>query len=400
MIRPALWTIGVLLIAGVVSAAQMPDPRQMSGMPLPVADLPVGTVTVRLIRGQLTNPLPGETVELTASGTTPKTAKADASGRAQFTGLTPGTRVKTSATINGERIESQEFEVPSAGGIRLMLVATADRETAKGAGQDSQRPSSSAVPGSVVLGQESRFVIEVGDDGLNVYNILQLVNAGRTAVQPAAPLLFDLPEDARGAGLMEGSSASAIAEKGRIKVTGPFQPGNTVVQFAYTLPFGGDTMIIRQKLPVEMTQFTVLAQKVGNLQLSSPQMQQHREMAAEGHAYILGRGPAVNAGDTVTMTLTGVPHEARWPRYLAVALAIAMLGVGAIAARSRGSVPDTTPSRRKLHADRNRLLDQLTALEEERRQGTIDDSRYAVRRHELLARLEAVYAQLDEGAAA
>src|SRR3982751_4880269 len=82
MIRRALRTIGVLLIAAVVSAAQMPDPRQMSGMPLPVADLPVGTVTVRLIRGQLTNPLPGETVELTGSGMTPKTAKSDASGRA------------------------------------------------------------------------------------------------------------------------------------------------------------------------------------------------------------------------------------------------------------------------------------------------------------------------------
>src|SRR5438874_8878378 len=86
----ALWMVVVLLIAGIVSAAQMPDPKQMSGMPLPVSDIPIGTVTVRLIRGQLTNPLPGETVELTGSGMAPQTAKSDASGRAQFTGLTPG----------------------------------------------------------------------------------------------------------------------------------------------------------------------------------------------------------------------------------------------------------------------------------------------------------------------
>ena len=47
--------------------AQMPDPKQISGMPLPVADVPIGTVTVRVISGQLTNALPGQTVELNAA---------------------------------------------------------------------------------------------------------------------------------------------------------------------------------------------------------------------------------------------------------------------------------------------------------------------------------------------
>ena len=368
--RRALSLVVALLTSGVVSA-QMPDPKQMSGMPLPVSDLPVGTVTVRLIRGHLTNPLPGQTVELASSGMTPKTAKSDESGRAQFTGLTPGTRVKASTTVDGETIESQEFDVPSAGGIRLMLVAT-DQQTAKQAEEDRRLAQSSAVRGTIVLGQDSRFVIEVGADGLNVFNILQITNTARTPVQTAAPLVFELPADATGAGVLEGSAKNAVAEKGRITITGPFQPGDAVVQFAYTVPFGGDTNTIRQKLPVQMTQFTILAQKVGNMQLSSPQMQQHREMSAEGQAYILGRGPAVNAGDTVTITLTGVPHEPAWPRYLALTLAVAILAAGAIAAaRGRGPAPDATSRRGRLHADRERLFDQL-----------------------------AVYAQLDEGAAA
>jgi hypothetical protein len=398
MKRCAFWLL-VAFLSGAVAAAQMPDPRQMSGMPLPVSDIPVGTVTVRLIRGQLTNPLPGESVELTGPGMAPRTAKSDASGRAQFTGLTPGTRVKASTTISGEKIDSQEFEVPSAGGIRLMLVATdtaAEKRTEGGAGAAPL----AAVPGSVVLGSESRFVIEVGDDGLNVFNILQITNGGHAPVQTNAPLMFELPADATGAGLLEGSTKNAVAEKGRIAVTGPFPPGNTVVQFAYSIPFGGETMTVRQKLPVQMTQFTILVQKVGNMQLSSPQMEQHREMTAEGQAYILGRGPAVRAGDTVAMTFTGLPHEATWPRYLALTLAIAILGGGAVAARGRGPAPDMSSRRRKLQADRDRLLGQLAALEDERRQGTIDEQRYAVRRSDLIASLEGVYAQLDEGAAA
>src|SRR5215467_7155764 len=88
---------------------QMPDPKQMSGMPLPVPDLPVGTVTARVIRGQLSNPLEGQAVELTGAGAV-KTATTDASGRATFASLTPGTRVKMTVTVSGERVESQEFE--------------------------------------------------------------------------------------------------------------------------------------------------------------------------------------------------------------------------------------------------------------------------------------------------
>ncbi len=392
-------SIVIALLTATVVSAQMPDPKQMSGRPLPVSDLAVGTVSVRLIRGQLTNPLPGETVELSGQGMTPKTAKSDESGRAQFSGLTPGTRVKASTTINGETIQSQEFDVPSAGGIRLMLVAT-DAETEKLAAENRKLAESSAVPGTVVLGTESRFVIEVGDDGLNVFNILQVVNTARTPVQTSAPLVFELPPDATGAGVLEGSAKNAVAEKGRVTVPGPFPPGNTVVQFAYSLPFGGDTMTIRQKLPVQMTQLTILAQKVGNMHLSSPQMEQHREMAAEGQTYILARGPAVNAGDTLALTLTGLPHDARWPRYLALALAATILAGGAYFAARRGPSDDASARRRKLHADRDRLFGQLTALEDQHRQGTIDEHRYAARRRELLASLEEVYAQLDEGAAA
>ena len=48
----------VLICAFSASAAaqfQMPDPKQMAGIPRPVTDLPNGTVSVRLIRGQLSN---------------------------------------------------------------------------------------------------------------------------------------------------------------------------------------------------------------------------------------------------------------------------------------------------------------------------------------------------------
>src|SRR4029078_7362742 len=146
----------------------MPDPKQMSGMPLPVPDVTVGTVTVRVIRGSLANPLKGETVDLSGAS---KTATTDEAGRATFTGLTPGTRVKASVVVDGERVESQEFDAPNAGGLRLMLVAAAvptaggmrwmlvatDAAREQKAAEDRKLAAAPPVDGVVVIGGESRF---------------------------------------------------------------------------------------------------------------------------------------------------------------------------------------------------------------------------------------------------
>src|SRR4051812_5911807 len=98
------------------------DLRQAAGVPLPVADVPAGTVSVRVIRGSFANNLPNVAVQLLVNGT-PRTATTDASGRAQFSGLAAGARVKATAAVDGEKLESQEFTI-AASGIRVMLLAT------------------------------------------------------------------------------------------------------------------------------------------------------------------------------------------------------------------------------------------------------------------------------------
>ena len=43
----------------------------------------------------------------------------------------------------------------------------------------------------------------------------------------------------------------------------------------------------------------MIVQKIGALQLDSPQIAQRREMPADGQNYIVGQGGALKAGDTV-----------------------------------------------------------------------------------------------------
>ena len=402
MIR-LLLTCALLTIGGVPALAQtapagtqMPDARQMSGVPLPVGDLAPGTVTVRVVRGSMANVIEGHPVEL-IGGPAPLRGTTNATGRAEFQGLRVGTRVRALTTVDGERLESQEFMVPQNGGIRVALVAT-DPEAASREAQDRTLAQAPAQPGLVVLGDQSRFVFEIGDDGLNVFCIMQIVNTARTPVQTPAPLVFPLPEGFANGAVLQGSSPQAAFEGRQVTVTGPFAPGTTLVQFAYALPLSGGDLTIRQVLPAPLSRLTVMAQKVGETHLTSPQFAQHREMQAEGQTFIAAQGPGLAAGEAVVFNFTGLPHASVWPRNVAVAAAVLILLAGAWSSTPRTSAPGKD-RRSRLEAKRDRLFTELTELEDRHRRHAIDPDHYAAHRRDLVAALERVYAELDEEAA-
>jgi len=384
-----------LALAADPEGRQMPDARQMSGIPRPDPQLSSGVVTVRVIRGSFANPVDSLTVNLTGGSTT-RQSTTNAEGRAEFSGIAPGTRLKASAVVAGERLESQDFAMPSSGGVRLALVA-ADPSSPSAGPPPPAGPAAAAQRGSVVLGEDSRFVFEMGEDGLAVFYVLQIKNAASTPVQPEKPVLFELPAAARGAGLLEGSSPQAKLSGRGLEIGGPFQPGDTIVQVAYSIPFGKPNVTIEQPLPIALTHLAVVAEKVGDVQLASPQMPEQQTMPANGKLYIAGRGGAVGANTVLTFTLSGLPHHTTWPRDAALALAFLILAGGAWSTVRGGSGKSARQDRRRsLETRRDRLFDELTALELEHRQGISDGAHYAARRRELVTALERVYAALDD----
>jgi hypothetical protein len=381
----------IALGAQATGGAQMPDARRMSGIPLPVADLAPGTVTVRVVRGSITNVVADQPVEL-SGGASPLVQKTNVAGRAEFSGLTPGTRVKAATTLDGERIESQEFEVPRSGGIRIALVAA-------GAGGAAAAP---VRDGGVVFGDQSRFVFELGDEALSVFYVLQIVNSAEGPVRTAVPLVFDLPKAAQGAGMLEGSSPQAKVAGTRVTVAGPFAPGTTLVQLGYSLPYSGGDVTLQQKLPTALDHVAVVAEKgAAGMRLQSPQFSDQREMPVEGQTYIVGKGPLLRAGGTLTFNFTGLPHQPVWPRNVALALALAVLAGGAWGMLRRAAPTAGEEARRRaLQNRRDRLFTELTSLEAQHRDGTLDPAGYADRRRTLVEGLERVYAEMDEEAAA
>ena len=379
------------------AGAQMPDPKQMSGVPLPTSEIPAGTVTVRVVRGALSNLVEGQRVELT--GDISASATTNDAGRAEFTGLRTGARVKAVAVVDGERLESQEFTLPPQAGVRLMLVAT-DPAAAQRAEEDRKLADAPARTGIVILGDQTRFIVELGEDGLTVFNVCQLVNTARTPVQPAVPIVFPLPAGAERPSLLEGSSPLAALAGDRVNVSGPFPPGTTLVQFAYTVPYGSESVTLAQRLPAALAQVALVVQKARDMRLESPQVTQQRDMTAEGQTYILGQGPPLAAGSIINMTISGLPHVSQWPRNVALALALLILGAGAYGAVRAGAAVTASQERDRLLAERERLFAELTELDASHRAGAVDPQRHAVRRRELIVALERIYAALDETVAA
>jgi hypothetical protein len=140
------WSCGpalVLLLSTTPAVAQPPveasNAHAMAARPLLVGDLPVGTVTVRVGRGSLSNAAVG--VEVVATVTSPggtasqRTEKTKSDGRATFSDLPVGAEFQAEAVVDGEQLQTATFAIPAEGGARLMLLFS------EGEGEEATAPT-------------------------------------------------------------------------------------------------------------------------------------------------------------------------------------------------------------------------------------------------------------------
>jgi hypothetical protein len=417
-------TIASVFVVPAPVRAQMPDLSQMSGRPLPVGDLPVGTVSVRVIRGALSNNLPNVDVRL-EGGPQPLTMKTDASGRAIFANVLPGPTWRASATVDGQRLESMPFTVPAQGGLRMLLVAglqpgaggagagagagaggagnpaaggqgaagAPGAGTSAGAGMPSGIDAPPVQRGTVTIGGQSRFVVELGEQAVEVYCLFDLANTAAASVMPDAPIVFEMPPGAEGTTVLEGSTPTAKADGRRVTVTGPFAPGSSPVQIAYRHVYEGPSLALAQVMPLRLGQLTVIVRKVSGLSVTVPNSNGQRDVPLEGRTYLVVNGTGVDAGKPVSITLTGLPHHREWPQNTALALSVAIVVGGLLMLTMTKSSAKDLGDERALRARRKTVFEQLVSLERRRTTGkAADEASARVRREELLSQLE----ELDE----
>jgi hypothetical protein len=306
--------------------------------------------------------------------------------------------MRAEATVDGEALVSQPFTAPASGGLRVILVAGIARAAERKKQEDAAAAAAPPTKGVVVLGGDSRIVMEFSNDTLFAFYLLDVVNSARTRVDIGGPLVIDLPSGISGASLMEGSSPSASIDGSRITVRGPFASGTTPVRVQFAVRHGSTARTIEQTFPVPLQRVIVGVEKVHNgLGMSSSQFGSVNELPTESGLYLLGQGGSLAAGTPLTVTLSNLPLHSRAPRYVALGLVatIIVLGVWLAGTARRSAGQDL----QALSARRDVLLGELTLLESRRRDGAIGEARYAARRQRLVSQLEQLYAELDEAGA-
>jgi hypothetical protein len=395
-----LWLLatGFSLLTPSVASAQvnMPDPSAIAGTPLPAPELPDRTVTVRVVRERMGNNVAGQPVTLKVGNET-RNATTDNQGRAQFDGLAAGALVQATTIVDGETLTSQQFPVPAKGGVRVALIAGIAAAAAREQAEAAAAAKLPARPGVVEIGPESRIIIEYQDDNLTVFYLLEVVNNARTPIDIGGPLLIRLPTGAAGASMMQGSSPNASAQGDMVTVTGPFPPGKTIAQVGFSLPQAGQNYELRQTWPAAVAQVFVGMEKIGSMQIASPQLTDVREMNSDGQPFIMATGPRLNAGDTLVLQLTGLPAHSHTSRNVVLAVAALIFAIGAWFAFSPAKAHAAQDA--KLNARREKLMNEIVVLERKRRNTPLSDADEA-RLQRLTADLERIIAELDRGAAA
>jgi hypothetical protein len=177
-------------------------------------------------------------------------------------------------------------------------------------------------------------------------------------------------------------------------VAGPFAPGVTNVEIAYSMP-PGERASIRQVLPVAMAQVSVMLEKVGPMVVASPQLTTIREAADGGRMFVVGMGPALAAGSVLSLDVSGLPHHPAWPRNTALALGLLTLAGGAWGAARTGGRSAVANAREQLERRREEVFRELLRLNRPGRAGQAEPTGGEARRQELMAELERIYGELD-----
>ena len=345
----------IFALASSPAFAQDPPPNHKGAMsaPLFVEDLPVGSVSVRIARPSMTEPIVG--ADVVGSWTT-KDGKANsamvktgADGRAIFAGVPVSSTFGAKATIEGNDLTTTQFTVPAQGGTRLLMIIGAQAalsEMAKGVHPDALDKTSDL---SVLrISSGSRMMVELREDAIGVMQNLLVENTSDKVFDPGQRgLLIPLPDGFAGAEKLPGGAELEIKEGAGVflhTLIPPTQAPAAAVQVrvGYVLATHETPEFdIVQPMPLGLQGGLILVPDQIPITLSAPGM---RTLAPahddDGNVMRMYDLEAVAPGQALRMTVRGLPTRNQVGKWIAAGLVGLLIIAGIVAMRRpRVAVP-------------------------------------------------------------
>lgn len=347
--------------------------------------LPAGTIVVEVLDGE-GKPMPGVDITLgileqsVSKGESRRRVmgKADENGIARFEGLQTGSGVSYRVSVSSP--------VPVEG--KPPLVATHDAPPFQLDLQAGERVRLHVFPATTSLqdalvGLRAMLYVEVKDDALQVEQAFTVFNLGNKTWVPD-DIVVGLPEGFRAffaPQQMTGMGFDQVAGRGA-RLRGTFPPGQHDVSFRYQVPWdGSSTVALPLQLPPHVAQMSIVSDAAQGMRLSVSDFPPAEQAVAMNGQRILVTERQLRPGDTpldrIEIRLENLPGPGPG-RWIALGLA-AMAVAGGLSVALRRREP-TAKDRAELEQDaaraRERLFEELLALEKAREAGEIGPKTY------------------------
>ena len=173
-------------------------------------------------------------------------------------------------------------------------------------------------------------------------------------------------------------------DKKEITMIAPLPPGRLTLQYFFEMAYEGSSLEYRQRMPAAAGRTIFIVANSDKVQVTGPAFESRKvEKMGERMATVVTFG-AVSAGATLDFTMTNLPSRDDRVIYGVVGASVCVLLWGVIA---------FIGARRAGDRRREALLDQLTALEEQREADKIDEEAYQGHRHALLTELRQIWSE-------
>jgi hypothetical protein len=347
-----------------------PLPRRQLATAEPSSSVPVGAIRVRVLDAN-ERPVAGAELQLGTMGQqnarTSVAARSGGDGFHVFEKLATGDgqAYRMNVLHDGAKYSSTPFRLPTDRGYDVTI----------------RQLDSTRDPRDVVL-YVGATSIELRDDRLKIVQQARLVNIGsKTYVFPDAGQLVKLPK-----GVLTFQAEDVMTDqhmredKGQgMRITGSLPPGEVTLTWGFDLPQEDTTLNLTFDLPWVTFAYRVLADAAPGMTLEVDDMP-----AAELHEERVGDQPL----RSLAIHLRGIPGPGPM-RFIAVGLALLILGVGVYVAKRGGSTRESSPLR-DLARQRERLVARAAELEVERVRGEIGPEFHADAMRDLEEELAAV----------
>lgn len=366
-----------------------PSPGPLGSIPQSGSDvdssLPAGTIAIELRDGE-NAPIPNADLTLgilqqsVSKGESRRRvlAKTNEKGEARFDGLETGSgvayRVSMATTLQAEN--------------GTQLLATHDAPPFQLDLQAGQRVRVHAFPATTriedsLIGLQAMVYVEVKDDALQFEQVFTVFNLGKKTWVPN-DVVVDLPQGFRAfvaPKQMTDVGFDQVAGRGA-KLRGTFTPGQHEVSFRYQVPWdGSENVALALGMPPHVARMMVVSEATRGMTLRVGDFPPAQPTTAMNGQHVLVTERQLRPGDpqveTMRISLENLPGPGpgRWIALGLAALAVAGGIVTALNQRKKGSEARAEIERDAARA-RERLVDELRALEKAREAGEVGPQTY------------------------